>query len=267
MTSWTLRWGLVALALSGALHAQRTRQEVEESLKNKVLIVRGFPTESRVTYAADGEPDRPIHSGPWTLSGIKVEKVEFVGRGTVIKGKRVGFTPENEVNLRKWVLNKNLELAIDGDISILPREQFSSLFYKVFLKNDEDWSELVPAYWRDYMRARYAKQRGLPLDSAVETTPGVYTVAGGVSAPRPLFTADPDYPEIARSLKYQGVVVLHMVVEETGKPTDIKVVRMQGLGLDEQAIEAVRKWRFKPAKKGNQPVPVAINVEINFNLY
>jgi TonB family protein len=45
------------------------------------------------------------------------------------------------------------------------------------------------------------------------------------------------------------------------------VQRSLGMGLDEKAIEAVRQWRFEPAKKDGQPVPVMINVEVNFRLY
>jgi protein TonB len=49
-------------------------------------------------------------------------------------------------------------------------------------------------------------------------------------------------------------------------PTDIKITRPLGSGLDEKAVEAVRQWRFKPGTKDGSPVAVRINVEINFNL-
>ncbi len=55
--------------------------------------------------------------------------------------------------------------------------------------------------------------------------------------------------------------------ESVGKPQQIRVQRSLGMGLDEKAIEAVRQWRFEPAKKDGQPVPVMINVEVNFRLY
>jgi len=45
------------------------------------------------------------------------------------------------------------------------------------------------------------------------------------------------------------------------------VARPLGMGLDEKAIEAVRTWRFEPAKKDGQPVPVQMNVEVSFRLY
>ena len=53
---------------------------------------------------------------------------------------------------------------------------------------------------------------------------------------------------------------------ETGIPQDIRIVRSLGLGLDQKAIEAVQKWRFKPGQKDGQPVPVSAAIEVNFRL-
>jgi TonB family protein len=96
---------------------------------------------------------------------------------------------------------------------------------------------------------------------------GAFRVGGGVSAPRALETPDPEYSEEARKAKYQGTCVLWLVVDPDGKPRDIKVARALGMGLDQKAIEAVRNWRFSPAMKDGHPVPVQINVEVNFRLY
>ncbi len=96
---------------------------------------------------------------------------------------------------------------------------------------------------------------------------GVFRVGGGVSAPRALDTPDPEYSEEARKAKYQGTVVLWLVVDQNGRPRDIKVARALGMGLDQKAIEAVRNWKFEPAMKDGRPVAVQINVEVNFRLY
>jgi TonB family protein len=96
---------------------------------------------------------------------------------------------------------------------------------------------------------------------------GAYRVGGGVSAPRALYAPDPEYSEEARKAKYQGTVVLWVVVGPDGRPHDIRVQRTLGMGLDEKAIEAVRLWKFEPARKDGKPVAVQINVEVNFRLY
>lgn len=95
---------------------------------------------------------------------------------------------------------------------------------------------------------------------------GVFRIGGGVSAPSLLFKVEPEYSEEARKAKFQGTVVLYVVVDEKGNPRDLKVVRALGLGLDQKAIEAVQKWRFKPGLKDGRPVPVAAQIEVNFRL-
>lgn len=96
---------------------------------------------------------------------------------------------------------------------------------------------------------------------------GAYRVGGGVSAPKALYSPDPEYSEEARKAKYQGTVVLWLVVGADGKPNQVRIQRALGMGLDEKAMEAVRQWRFEPAKLNGQAVPVQINVEVNFRLY
>jgi periplasmic protein TonB len=96
---------------------------------------------------------------------------------------------------------------------------------------------------------------------------GVFRVGGGVLAPKPISTPDPQYTEQARQAKYEGTCILAMIVGPDGKPHDIRVQRGLGMGLDQKAIEAVQQWRFQPATKDGQPVAVQISVEVSFKLY
>jgi protein TonB len=96
---------------------------------------------------------------------------------------------------------------------------------------------------------------------------GVFRVGGGVSAPKALDTPDPEYSEEARKAKYQGTVILWLIVDQGGHPQNVKVARSLGMGLDQKAIDAVRRWKFEPAMKDGKPVAVQINVEVNFRLY
>ena len=95
---------------------------------------------------------------------------------------------------------------------------------------------------------------------------GAFRIGGGVSAPVPIFKPEPEYSEEARKLKWQGSVVLSLVVDENGIPQNIKVIHSLGLGLDQKAIEAVQKWRFKPGLKDGKAVPVFADIEVNFRL-
>jgi TonB family protein len=96
---------------------------------------------------------------------------------------------------------------------------------------------------------------------------GAFRIGNGVSAPRAIYSPDPEYSEEARKAKYQGVVVLWLIVGPDGKPRDVRVSRPLGMGLDEKAVETVQRWRFDPAMKDGHPVAVQINVEVNFRLY
>jgi TonB family protein len=81
-----------------------------------------------------------------------------------------------------------------------------------------------------------------------------------------VYKVEPEYSEEARKAKYQGTVLLYVEVDPSGRATNIRVARSLGLGLDEKAIEAVKKWKFAPGKKDGRPVTVAATIEVNFRL-
>ena len=96
---------------------------------------------------------------------------------------------------------------------------------------------------------------------------GAYHVGGGVLAPKIISRVEPEFSEEARKNKYQGVVILRLIIGVDGKPHDISVQRTLGMGLDEKAVEAVKQWRFEPGTKDGQPVPVEVSMEVSFRLY
>lgn len=96
---------------------------------------------------------------------------------------------------------------------------------------------------------------------------GIFHPGNGVTGPRAIYDPDPEYSEEARKAKYQGTVILAIVVDPSGHPRDVRVARSLGLGLDEKAIEAVQKWKFAPGVKDGVPVAVQVNVEVSFRLY
>src|SRR2546421_2184529 len=96
---------------------------------------------------------------------------------------------------------------------------------------------------------------------------GLYHVGGGVSAPQVIKKVEPEYSEEARKAKYQGTVILGLIVDAHGRPQQLRVERGLGMGLDQKALEAVRQWVFEPAQKDGKPVPVIISVEVAFRLF
>jgi TonB family protein len=95
---------------------------------------------------------------------------------------------------------------------------------------------------------------------------GVFRVGGGVSPPTVISRVEPQYSEEARKARYQGTVVLEAIVRRDGTVDIQRVVRSLGFGLDENAIQALKQWRFRPGTKNGVPVDVSLNIEVNFNL-
>jgi periplasmic protein TonB len=90
----------------------------------------------------------------------------------------------------------------------------------------------------------------------------------GVGMPSCIYCPDPQYSDEARKAKYQGVVVLMVVITLDGRATNIQVVKSPGLGLDEKAIEAVRQWKFRPAVgPGGKSVATQVPIEVTFRLF
>ena len=91
--------------------------------------------------------------------------------------------------------------------------------------------------------------------------------SNGVGYPTCDYCPDAKYSEEARKAKFQGVVLLQLIVAADGRATNIEVVRGPGLGLEEQAVAAVKTWRFKPALGPNRvPVPTRVSIEVQFRL-
>ena len=81
-----------------------------------------------------------------------------------------------------------------------------------------------------------------------------------------VYRTDPEYTEQARVAKYQGSVLLSVDIDPAGTPTNIKVQRGLGLGLNEKAVEAVKQWKFRPGQKDGTAVSVQTNIEVIFRL-
>jgi protein TonB len=90
---------------------------------------------------------------------------------------------------------------------------------------------------------------------------------GGYGEPECIYCPRPQFSDEAVKLKYQGTVLLRVIVTADGRAENIQIIRGLGLGLDEKAVEAVRTWRFKPALGPNgKPAAVIAVIEISFRL-
>lgn len=110
----------------------------------------------------------------------------------------------------------------------------------------------------------------VPADYRMVDEAGDFTIAypmrSHVSAPEVISRVQAKYTDDARRFGIQGVVLLSAAVDESGRARDIHVERSVEPGLDQEAIKAVRLWRFRPGEQDGHPVRVNVNVEVTFSL-
>jgi TonB family protein len=107
-----------------------------------------------------------------------------------------------------------------------------------------------------------AKAAQLPLPE------GVFRPGGGVTLPEVVKEIRPQYTPDSMRAKIQGVIEVEAVVQTDGTVGMVRVVRSldKEHGLDDQAVRAVKQWRFRPGKRGGVAVPVLVSIELTFTL-
>jgi periplasmic protein TonB len=95
---------------------------------------------------------------------------------------------------------------------------------------------------------------------------GPYRPGSGIEPPSVVREVKPLYTEAARVRGLQGDVLLELVVRRDGSVGDVRIVKGLGHGLDQRAVDAVRQWRFSPARRRGTPVDVLVEVAMEFRL-
>jgi TonB family protein len=126
---------------------------------------------------------------------------------------------------------------------------------------DDRMLATMPDFWRLYYEAVAAKTDYRPKDPAVLRQSAVDSKA------KLLTTFEPASNEFAQANGVAGMALYHAVIEPDGKPGEIAVARPIGFGLDENAVAAIRNAKFEPAMKGGQPVPVLLDLVVQFRIY
>jgi len=136
-------------------------------------------------------------------------------------------------------------------------------------------SKFAPGSWdgqaiavRIHVRVHFSQDLSPATPAVVDrASRGPGSLSARMAPPVPIHTAEPEYSDEARRKKIQGIVIVSLLVTTDGLPTDIRVERSLGHGLDEKALETAGQYRFKPAMKDGVPVATRISIEMNFKLY
>jgi protein TonB len=95
---------------------------------------------------------------------------------------------------------------------------------------------------------------------------GPLRVGGDVQAPVIVNRAEPDYTESARKARVAGIVIVEAIIDKHGNVDQVRVVKGLPMGLAEEAVQAVKKWKFKPGTRNGVPVDTIFNLTVNFKL-
>ena len=263
-------------------------QKLFDAYNGKTFMLRGNYCGPLVKFDEQGRMSGDSQEGDWTICrDIVIQDVRLSPDHLRISGRRVnwyfdrlnkqfrdGIELADKHNEKKY--NKLLgELNVTLEVALPPQAdqaRIESLWSSVFWPAGVDPRETTSKVWRCFLMSAEPEQEDcLDIKHAADGLPpklmSVEKVGGKVKGPKPRHTPDPDYSVEAKRVRFQGVTVLTVVLDAEGNIARVLIARPLGMGLDAKAAEAIRGWKFDPAKRDGVPVPVLINIEMAFNLY
>ena len=276
---------VLAYAVSMSSVLAESRKEIEHRLKDQyegsVLTLRKPYSGKRLKFTWDGNLVSSGSPGSWTVCGlVEVRSLSLKRDRLEVRGvRRIATYDENQKKLTQDRLGASIQITIELSSSSIDENSIGMSLARTFLKKDEALADVVPSYWSSYLVGTVKQQTdsevagtggaasvGTGPDGRVAVVEGVLNVGNWVSPPKIIQMPQPSYTEDARKAKFQGTVVLSLIVQRDGTARDIEIKKPLGFGLDEEAVEALKKWIFQPGEKGGTPVEVRAEVEVSFKL-
>jgi TonB family protein len=241
----------VLLFQAAAAYADSIKDALDHKYKNQTLALRSPFIATDQQFDSAGQPLNARPTGQWLLYGaIYVEKINLSSDTLELEGHRAAKNKNDQRTLVRFGKAQRIEIHLDQPLKSL--DDADAAMGRVFLLT----ADTAEHAWPEWRRA----DDNTPDDQ-------IYHVGNGTSPPRPTYTPEPEFSEEARHARFQGVVVMTVVVNKAGDIVRIKLQRALGKGLDENAMEELKSWRFEPANHKGQPVAVEMNIEVAFNLY
>ena len=244
-------------------------QAIAERLIGKPLFLRGFWASDDLKFNADGQPATPVQTLPFTESGIDVRSVHVEGQSLIIEGQRMAlvFLPDEQmrrVAARTEQYTGAIRLEIQGDGT----GDYGKALESIFASDLADLTPSLPPYWQTYAAKHFTGTEGTAVrqdvSESIASTERPMHVGGDIAPPTLLRTVNPIFTELATAQKFNGNVKLYLWFNSDGTVSHVSVAKPAGLGLDEAAVAAVKKYQFVPATRGGDAVTVDLYLNVSF---
>jgi TonB family protein len=249
----------------------RTVDEVSTRLAGQPLMLRGFWADDDLNFDSTGQPIDAPTPGPFTLAGFNELSAKLDDKKLVLTGERIGVEFDaqgkaDRVPLRASRHGKKTEMITiyiaapaDGD--------FAPALNAIFAATIRELAPALPEVWQSFAQSKMGDSSEAPeLSRTAKQNSSASRVGGDVKPPKIKKSVDPDFTEAARCLKFSGQTQIYFWVEKDGHPDHIRIIKPAGLGLDEEAADAVSKYLFAPATQNGEPVKVDIFIDVNFQI-
>ena len=201
-------------------------------------------------YAETFEARSPRHSVALDSNGAGEYSIRVTDLATNAVLMRSSMKGEQTVTEKVGGLNVSLKASETGDV----------LSVSVRIETDDTTVDLISGSWLIAPReAPHAVIKAPPGSAPLR-------VGGDVKGPVALHRVDPVYPAQAKADRIEGVVILEVMIDRTGRVRDVYVLKPLPEGLSEAAVDAVKQWTFAPGTLNGAPVEVLYNLSIAFHL-
>jgi TonB family protein len=238
-----------------AAYAESVKDALNHKYKKQVLGLRSPFPHGDLTFDSSGQPLSAPDAGHWLMyGGIFIKKLSLSPDALRLEGPRVAFTGEQKNGKPIVILvGTPVKVEIRLEKTLDSPDEAQTLLGRIFFLQDDQFEHAKP----DYRRS----------DEDIAAITLYHVDKDGTKAPKPTYTPEPSFSEEARRAKFQGTVTLNIAIDKEGKVFRIRIDKAAGRGLDENAVESVKTWRFVPATRDGQPVAVEMKIEVAFNLY